>query len=348
MNSLSSNPRPVSKGLTAGVGLLVLASLLLTACGTSVTSIGSGISEGTRETVTFSNCGRELTFEQPPTRVVGMMPSQTDLLLRLGAQDTLVGQAQVSTSELPDDVAGRAADVPVLSTDTPPAREDLLTVSPDLVVSPTEYEFTAEQGYASIEQLSENGAQAYVATGGCADRRSSAQVTDLFIDIANLGQILGVADAADALAEGAQNRLEAVEESIRGEEPVTVAQVWVEGNVLGAIGAGIEYDIIRTAGGENVFDPDAPEFADFFSAEINPEEIISRNPDAIVFGTTSDKQEQQVLEYLRATFPNVTAVRDGLLIGVPQSDFYPGTIGNVEAVETIAERLYPDAFHSQR
>lgn len=348
MNYLPSGSRRVRKGLTSGVGLLLIAPFLLTACGTSVTPTGSGVSEGTSETVTFTNCGRELTFEQPPIRVVGMMPSQTDLLLRLGAQDTLVGQAQVSTSELPGDVAGRAADIPVLSTDTPPAREDLLAVSPDLVVSPTEYEFTAEQGYASIEQLAENGAQAYVATGGCADRRSNAQVTDLFTDIANLGQILGVTDAADALADNAQNRLHAVEEAISGEEPVSVAQVWVEGNLLGVIGAGIEYDIIRTAGGENVFDPDAPEFADFFSAEINPEEIINRNPQAIVFGTTSDEQEQQVLAYLRATFPGVTAVRNDLLIGVPQSDFYPGTIGNVEAVETIAERFYPDAFHNQR
>ena len=37
----------------------------------------------------------------------------------------------------------------------------------------------AEQGFASIGQLNENGAQAYVATGGCADRRNTAEVTDV-------------------------------------------------------------------------------------------------------------------------------------------------------------------------
>ncbi|MFP1602044.1 ABC transporter substrate-binding protein [Microbacterium sp. 2216-1] len=347
MNTPPSHPpRARSRGgrRTALLGLLVMTPIVLTACGSAVAPAGDDAPESHGEAVTIDNCGRELTFAHAPEAVVGLMPSQTDLLLRLGAQDQLAGQAQVATSELPADVASLAADVPVLSTDAPPAREDLLSVAPDLVVSPTEYEFTAEQGFASIEQLADNGAQAYVATGGCAERRSSAEVTDLLTDIENLGKILRAEDLAADLAADAQARLDAVTEAVRDQEPLTVAEIWSEGNMLGAIGAGIEYDIIRTAGGDNVFNPDGPEFADFFSAEITPEEIVSRNPDAIVFGVTSDAQHERVVEYLRATFPDVTAVQNDLLIAVPQSDFYPGTIGNIDAVETIAHQLYPDAF----
>ena len=49
----------------------------------------------------------------------------------------------------------QVADVPALSDSAPPTREVLLGVEPDFVYSPTTYEFTTEQGFASIEQLAE-------------------------------------------------------------------------------------------------------------------------------------------------------------------------------------------------
>lgn len=320
--------------------------LALTACGTQVTGGPDAPSAagGAEEAVGITNCGRELTFDAAPANVVGMMPSQTEMLIRLGLQDSLVGQAQTEVSALPDDIADAAGDVPVLSTDAPPAREDLLAAGPDLVVAPTEYEFTAEQGFASIEQLKENGAQAYVATGGCADRRNTAEVTDVLTDIENLGAIMRVPEEAEKLAKDAEDRLAAVEEAIDGEERPTVAQVYVEGGSLTAIGAGVEADIIATAGGENVFDPDAPEFEDFFAAEINPEEIVSRDPEAVVFGVSGPDQEEKAREYIQNTFPDVAAVENDALIAVPQADLHPGTLGNIDSVEAIAQALYPDAF----
>ncbi|WP_017594213.1 ABC transporter substrate-binding protein [Nocardiopsis potens] len=317
--------------------------LALSACGTGVSGAPAA-DGGSGEAVSVTNCGRELSFDAAPTGVVGMMPSQTELLVRLGALDSLVGQAQTDVSPLPDDIADRAADVPVLSTDAPPAREDLLAAAPDLVVSPTEYEFTAEQGFASIEQLKENGAQAYVATGGCLDRRNGAEVTDVLTDIDNLGAILRTPDTAEELSQDAEERLAAVEAAIGDAARPAVAQVYVDGNTLQAIGAGIEADIIATAGGENVFDPDAPEFADFFAAEITPEEIIDRDPEAIVFSVSGPESEKHTRDYLEETFPDVAAVRDGRLIAVPKSDLFPGTLGNIDAVEQIARELYPDAF----
>lgn len=338
------SPRSIRTSVSVA-GLALFTPLVLVACGGGVTpDFSSGSADAQNHTVSITNCGRELNFESTPTRIVGMMPSQTELLLRLGAQDHVVGQAQVDTSSLPEDVADKATNIPTISGDAPPSREDLLATSPDLVVSPTEYEFTAAQGYASIEQLSDNGAHAYVATGGCADRRNSAEVSDVFTDIRNLGKILAVSDTADKLVSEAEGRLSSISDAIKDHDKLSVAQVYVEGNTLGAIGAGVEADIIKKAGGANVFDPQSPEFNDFFAAEINAEEIVQRNPEAIVFGISSPSQEQQIRSYLRKTFPDVPAVQEDRLIAIPQSDLYPGTLGNIDAVETIAHKLYPDAF----
>ncbi len=275
---------------------------------------------------------------------MGLSPSQTELLLRLGLADRMVGQAQTATAPLPDDLRAEAEGIPVLSEDAPPTREVLLQAGPDFVFAPTAYEFTAEQGFASIAQLDEAGVAAYIATGGCEDRRMTGTVDDLFTDLESLGRALGAAEAASGLAEASQARLDEVTEAVSGEEPVTVAQVYVEGGTLSAIGAGIEYDIIRRAGGENVFGPDDAAFADFFAAQINPEVLAERAPDALVFAVSGPEHEQATRDYLARTFPDLDAVREDRLVAISAADAYPGTLGNVDAVAEIAAGLYPGAF----
>lgn len=317
--------------------------LLVAGCGSPVTPTTPA---NTGEKVTITNCGREITVDGVPNAAVGLSPSQTELLLRLGLGDSLVGQAQTATAPLSDDVAGQAADIPVLSEDGPPSREQLLNAQPDFVFSPTMYEFTAEQGFASLEQLDEAGVAAYVATGGCAERRMSGEVEDVFTDLENLGTIFGVPDEAQTLVAEGRTALSDVDKAVADRRKPTVAQVYVEGTTLTAIGAGIEYDIIRRAGGDNVFSPEDPEFADFFAAQITPEALAAANPAALVFAANSPEHRQATVDYLTRTFPDLAAVRDGRLIAIDASDTYPGTLGNVSVVREIAEGLHPDAFTS--
>lgn len=331
--------------LPAALTTLSAVAVLAAGCGSGVADDRSEPAAASGDyPVTVESCGADLTVERAPERVVGLMPSQTELLVRLGLADRLVGQAQTATHDLPADVAEQVADVPVLSTTTPPAREDLLAVDPDVVVSPTMYEFTAEQGFATLDQLRAAGAVGYVATGGCPERRTTATVEDLFADIDDLGEIFGATDEAKRLADEGRTRLDAVAKAIDGKDRPTVAQLYVEGSSVSAIGAGVEHDIIRVAGGDNLFSPDEPLFDDFFAAVVSPEEVAARNPDVIVFGVTGAAHEKQVRAYLAKTFPAVTAVAEDRLVAVPASDMYPGTLGNISAVETIARALYPGAL----
>ncbi|NDL59154.1 ABC transporter substrate-binding protein [Phytoactinopolyspora sp. XMNu-373] len=305
---------------------------------------GNDDEDATGTAMTITNCGRELTVEDAPNAAVGLSPSQTELLIRLGLGDRLVGQAQTSTAPLPEDIQAEAADVAVLSDEAPPTREILLGAEPDFVYAPTSYEFTAEQGFASLEQLEEADTIAYIATGGCFDRRMEAVVEDLFTDLENMGAIFGVEEAAQGMIEDAQAILDDVAARIDGLERPSVAQVYVEGNTLTAIGAGVEYDIIRKAGGDNVFGPDDDAFADFFAAQINPEVLANADPEALVFAVNDDGHEQSTRDYLESTFPDMTAVTEGRMIAISGADAYPGTLGNVNVVQQIAEGLYPDAF----
>ncbi|SMD27325.1 ABC transporter substrate-binding protein [Kibdelosporangium aridum] len=329
---------------TLSLVALGVSATLISGCGSSVTPTAPP--DDAAKAVTITNCGRQVTVNGVPKAAVGLSPSQTELLVRLGLVGSLVGQAQTATAPLPQDVAGMAANVPVLSESGPPSREKLLNVRPDFVYSPTTYEFTAEQGFASLDQLQQAGVAAYVAAGGCRERRMSGTVEDLFIDLENLGRIFAVPDKARVMIEQGRADLAAVDKAVAGRAKPTVAQVFLEGTTVTAIGAGIEYDIIRRAGGSNVFSPQDPQFAKFFAAQITPEALAAKNPDAIVFAVNGPAHKQATVDYLTRTFPEMTAVRTQRLIAIDAADTYPGTLGNISVVREIAQGLYPDAFRS--
>lgn len=335
MNSSALNTTLVTVGLAAG-------ALALTACGSGVAQEPDGAAPA--ETVTIENCGEERAFSLSPKAVVGMAPAQTELLVRLGVADSLAAQAQVGMAPLPEDVQDVVADVPVLGGDTPPSREELLDAEPDFVFSPTGYEFTAEQGFASMEQLEQVGAAAYLATGGCPERRMTGTVEDLFVDLENLGRIFEAEEAAASLEEQARAELDEVEERLADVEPVRMAQVYVDGESLSAIGAGIEYDIMARAGGDNVYAPDDDAFSSFFAAQITAEDLAAADPEAVVFAVDGPEQEEATRAYLQRTFPDLAAVRRDALIAVSAADTYPGALGNVALVRQVAEALHPEVF----
>ena len=334
-------PRTLTRNLMATTTAVGIAALL-SGCGSAVST--SNEPAASTEMVTVENCGRVLKFTGVPTSAVGLSPSQTELMLRLDLGDSVVGQAQVDTADLPADVAAEAADIPVLSSDSPPTREILLRAEPDFVYSPTGYEFTAEQGFASIAQLEQAGVNAYTATGGCLERRNAGTVADIFIDIKNLGVIFDVPEAATALIDQGRADLEAVEVAIAGQTGLSVAQLFVDGTSLSAIGAGVEYDMIALAGGDNVFSPDDAAFSDFFAASISPESLAAANPEAVIFAVSTEQQATDTEEYLRTTFPNLAAVKNDRLIAISAADTFPGTLGNIRVVEQLAAELYPTAF----
>lgn len=318
--------------------LSITGVLLLSGCGQGVSGPATETAQAAGATV--NNCGYQVTVDKAPERVVAMTPGLTDLADRLGAADRIVGVAQTRNAVLPTAVSDNE-DIAILTQDGPPSREVLLNTSPDLVLSPTTYEFTAEQGFASQEQLSEAGAEAYISTAGCPDRRSSAEVTDLLTDIDNLGALLGQPEQAAKVKEQAQRELDDVSNAVAGLDQPTVAQVYVEAETLMAIGAGVEYDMIRRAGGDNVFSPDDAAFRDFFAATISPETLVEKNPEAIVFSAANDKQVEATRAYLKKHFPEVKAVTDDRLINIGADQVMPGSWGNIDAVRTIAEGLYP-------
>lgn len=113
-------------------------------------------------------------------------------------------------------------------------------------------------------------------------------------------------------------------------------KIWVAG------GMGLANNILKTAGGENVFSDIDKQFA-----STTYEEVINRNPEVIVVVRNSgdEKGGEVSIEHLknRPELSDVNAIKNNRFIVVTLNSIFPG-IQNVYSLETIAKNLHPDAF----
>lgn len=318
------------------ISLLVATAAVTAGCGSVSTSQASDADDAS---VTVTSCGRDVTVDGVPERVVSMHPSLTELMVQLGLGDRVVAQAQDALGEPSPELEDEVEAITSISADVPPTREDLLAQSPDFVISGTEYEFSADQGFAGYDDLEKAGAPSYVATAGCIDRRSEGAVSDTFTDIENLGRVFDVTDRADALVAEAKADLAEVEQIVGDDDPVRAVQVYVEGGKLYAIGGAVEIDVLRLGGGENLFAGDS-RFDDFFAAEVNPEVVVDLQPDAFVFAVNDAKHEKQTRAYLERTLADTPAVKEGTLVAVDNTYVQPGTLSAITGARIVAEALH--------
>lgn len=195
---------------------LVAVLALLTGCGASEevpTSATDSTGEGaTQYPLTVSDCGRDVRFEAPPTRVVSLDQDSTEILLSLGLQDRLVGTASWTDPVL-DSLADANASVPRLA-DNAPSYEVVLGADPDFVTASFGRHF-AQGGVATRDRFAETGVATYLSPTDCdgdvsvnagGTRTTALTVDTLYGEIRDLARIFDVADRGEALVASLQQR----------------------------------------------------------------------------------------------------------------------------------------------
>ena len=228
--------------------------------------------------VTVENCGRTLTFKEPPERVVPLYPLTAEFLLRLGLQSRIVGVAFSESEPVAPDLRTAFAALPVITTDAAPNKEVLLTARPDFVLDnfPGLF-YNAAQGAATVEELKANGAEAYTLTSRCTGNEANGKVADIYTDIANLGKIFGISGRAQQLIDQLKGRVAAVQAKIAG-KPKLRMLVYDSGvGPINVYGPGAIADVAVLAGGVNVFPDGDSEFL-----MLSAEEVAARDPEVFV------------------------------------------------------------------
>ena len=287
--------------------------------------------------VTIENCGRQLTFEKAPERVVSLWQPQNEILLALGVQKQIVAFAGMY-APLPADLAAAAEGILSIGESMAwPAKEVLLSQQPDLVISELleGFAFDPAQGRATVAELEALGIQVYSASACTSADYPNKRIETVYADLENLGKIFGVVDRAQALIDELKARQADIVAKVADLPTVRVAFYNGGEGPLNILSGGVWGDTITQANGENVFPNDL--------FQVSVEEFAAAQPEVIIIGTYPGQEAETSIAFLQATFPNVPAVQNTRLYPVPTIET-EATVRIIDGFEKIARAIHPAAF----
>lgn len=322
----------------------------------SVADGGADPGPRTRYPLTITNCGRQITFAEAPSRVVllnGASVAEVESLLALGVEDRIVANSQSYGVSDVEGMVERIAAVPTggieINESFEVPKEQTLSLEPDLVMSTWSGGFSEEVGSVTRDQLEEAGINSYVSAVNCANGAPDASPADQqryaeqtyeesFELLRELGAIFDVQGRAEQVIADAEARIAAVVEPA-GTDPVRVLVAY-PGMAMGgpdgvpAVFTGSLADsIIEAAGGVNAFELPASE-----ATSINAEALAAADVDVLVIGLfLPDEDADRYAEQIFAAYPQWDAAKGGVSTSVSDS-FYLGPYNDV-AIQRIADAI---------
>lgn len=274
----------------------------------------------------------ETTFTDVPQRAVSLSGFATQMMLALGLEDKMVGYGYMD-NEIPDKYKDAFSKLTCLA-DGNPSQEQLLAVEPDFL---TGWASTFSEKNFPLSFCDENGIKAYVPQVEYAP----ASMESVYKDFENLGSIFGVEDRAKEIVSDMKNRVQAVQDAVKNENPVKVFIYDSGEDAPFTASAGLPTDMISLAGGKNVF-------ADTKSnwTSVDWEDVINANPDyIIVMDYIASDPIQDKINFLKSddALSNITAIKNNNISVIGLTDV-TGCYESVDAIEQMAKTFHPDCF----
>ncbi|MFB6706477.1 ABC transporter substrate-binding protein [Streptomyces sp. NPDC056333] len=296
----------------------LLTAVLCLATTAAVSGCGADVESSSREdrssAVTITNCGRKVTYDKVPERVVTNDVGITELMFALGLEDRMAGFA------MPDE-KGDLTDVPWkdgydkakwLSKDQL-TKENVLDAKGDFVFAGWSYGFGDDNGFTP-DALKKVGIPSYVLTESCRNGRTKTSrgimspLDALYTDLTNLGKLFGVEKRAATLIAGFKKQIADVQAQAPTGTDRPKVFLYDSGQdqpfTSGRYAAPDE--IIDKAGGTNVMH----DLDDSWTA-VGWESVLDRDPDVIVICNYGDVTAEQKKKFLLSYPPlkNVSAIK---------------------------------------
>ncbi|MFG3164004.1 ABC transporter substrate-binding protein [Streptomyces sp. NPDC048232] len=287
------SPLPVPARQRAALGSALAAALVLSGCGAEVEPDAKTSAE-----VTVKRCGEPVRYKVPD-RAVAYEAGSADKLFALGLTDHVHGYvmppANPPVSESP--YASEYAKVRMLSDDLL-NKEVVVEAESDFVVAGWNSGFKDERGItpAILDKL---GIQSFMHTESCFNYPGYPEkVTPfeaLYTDLERLGKIFRVEEKAKTVVDGLKERVEAVEAEAPAGDPVPV--FLYDSGTDQPFTAGSQVppnDIIKSAGGRNVFDGLNERWT-----QVNWESVAESEPEVVVILDYGDLPAKKKIDFLK-------------------------------------------------
>lgn len=260
---------------------------------------------------------RKLYLAKPPTRIISLAPSITEILFAIGLDDEIVGVTDFCN--FPE----RALTKPKVSY-TRPNIEVLVALEPQLVLAPPS--FIRADVLAKLEQLK---IPTFVL--------ESKTVEGIFGHIQLLGRMVGRASEANAFAANLRKQVTALTKKVEG-RPRPILLYVLNSDPLITVGPGsFIHHLIELAGGRN-----AAERANAPYPRLTMEEVLMQNPQILLFPIGEYEGIPQAEQDRWKRWTSLRAVQDGKLFQV-QADLLnrPGP-RVLEGLRHLISLLHPD------
>ena len=260
---------------------------------------------------------RKLYLAKPPTRIISLAPSITEILFAIGLDDEIVGVTDFCN--FPE----KALTKPKVSY-TRPNIEVLVALEPQLVLAPPS--FIRADLLAKLEQLK---IPTFVL--------ESKTVEGIFGHIQLLGRMVGRASEANAFAANLRKQVTALTKKVEG-RPRPMLLYVLNSDPLITVGPGsFIHHLIELAGGRN-----AAERANAPYPRLTMEEVLMQNPQILLFPIGEYEGIPQAEQDRWKRWTSLRAVQDGKLFQV-QADLLnrPGP-RVLEGLRHLITLLHPD------
>ncbi len=261
--------------------------------------------------------GRSITLPGPPRRIVSLVPSVTEILYAIGAQDVLVGVTDFC------DYPAEARKKPSVGGMIAPSLETIVTLKPDLVVATT-----AGNRDETFSQLARLKLPVYAV--------NPVRLADVLDLITRLGALTGHEVEATRLTAALSARIEAVRARVAAHSrPRVLYVVWPEPLIVPARRALVS-ELLVLAGADSVTANGGDEYPRY-----SLEAAVAGAPEVIILASHSSGQGPMAREKWER-FAALPAVKSGRVYTVSGDLLHRYGPRVVDGLETLARLIHPE------
>jgi iron complex transport system substrate-binding protein len=263
--------------------------------------------------------GRQLVLPAPPARVISLVPSVTEILFTIGAQDRLVGVTDFC------DYPAEARRKPSVGGMLAPSLEGMVALKPDLVVATT-----AGNRHETFDQLARLKIPVFVV--------NPITVADVLDLLSRLGRLTDRGDAADRAVAALRERIQAVAARVATRpRPRVLYVLWPDPLIVPARGALVS-ELITLAGGDSVTADGGSGYPRY-----SMEAALARNPEVIILASHGSEKSPLVRAKWER-FTQVPAISAGRLHTIDGNLMHRYGPRMVDGLEALARLVHPEAF----
>lgn len=273
-------------------------------------------------------------FEKAPQRAVSMSQFTTEIMLKLGLKDQMVGTAFLE-EEIHPSVALDYKKVPILA-DKWPSLEELLSADPDFI---TGWEVAFKKGVDS-KMIVKNNINIFVPQSSI---DFDANLDTLFNDFLMFGKIFNQEEKAKNYVDSEKARIEQIKKSVIGKKEFTYFIYDSGTDKAFTVFEGFTPNLLKLINGKNILSGKGIKKT---WGETSWEDVIEADPDYFIIvdysvGIREETDSESKIKALKSNpkLNELKAIKNNKFIRVKLAEIVPG-IRNVDFFEKVAKEVY--------